>query len=336
VERSGVQGYDLAVRDDVVRLGLAGVGRWGRNYIRTVRKLDGVGLSAVASRNPETPALLPAGCAVFSDWRDLISSTDVDAVIVATPPTIHAEIVVVAARAGKPVLVEKPLTMGLPGLAQIRAAVGENGPLVVVGHTHLYQPAFVQLCAEVAARGPVRAIRSSAGNHGPYRLDAPVLWDWGPHDIAMCLALHGEPLSVIRAERLDARLVEGIVAERICLDLRSGNDVTISTTLSTLDDKHRWFAVDTDDATLIYSDAPAKLTLYDRPGARSGDAGTMLPVTRDEAPLTVLVRQFAEAVRSGSTDRDGLILAERVVECLAACESMLGPVPPLQHDGRHT
>ena len=39
--------------------------------------------------------------------------------------------------------------------------------------------------------GPIREIAAVAGNRGPYREDVAVLWDWGPHDVAMALDLVG-------------------------------------------------------------------------------------------------------------------------------------------------
>jgi len=305
-----------------VRLGLVGVGRWGRSYVSTIAGLEGAVLRAVASRNPATGALVPADCRVFEDWRDLVSCAGVDAVIVATPPTTHAEIAAAALHAGKPVLVEKPLTQSVRDLEQIRAALRDDGPTVFVEHTHLHHPAFVRLREEAAARGAIRAIRSSAGNHGPYRADVPVLWDWGPHDIAMCLALRDAPLVPTGAERLEHRLIAGALAERVRLRLCSG-EVAATVTLSTLDDKHRWFAVDLDAATLIYSDQlPAKLSLHDGPGASPADAGRAI-VVRDERPLRAALLEFVAAVRKGSTGRDSFVLGERVVECLAQCQALL-------------
>ena len=197
-----------------VRLGLIGVGRWGRNYLRTIAQLDGAVLTAAASRNAETGRLVPTSCRVFADWRELVGYAGVDAVIVATSVEQHDN----PELAGKPVLVEKPLTTSLAELAAIRAAIGERSPAVVVDHTHLNHPAFQRLRAEVAARGRIRAVRSSAGNHGPYRPDVSVLWDWGPHDVAMCLALGFGRIEPVAVERLDRRVIEGAGAERIHLD----------------------------------------------------------------------------------------------------------------------
>jgi predicted dehydrogenase len=193
----------------------------------------------------------------------------------------------------------------------------------MVGHTHLFHPGFVRLCQEVAARGPVRGIRASAGNHGPYRADVPVLWDWGPHDVAMACAVLGQSPRAEAATRLAARAVDGIQAERIRLRLASAAAAPVTLKLSTLDDRHRWFAVDLDDATLIYADrSPSPLTLHTAPGALPEMAGHGIAVS-DERPLTLLLAEFLDLVATGRASHDSLALGVSVVELLSQCEALL-------------
>ena len=202
-----------------VRLALVGAGRWGRNYIKTIAALDGVQLVAVASRNSATAALVPAGCRIVEDWRLLLDASDVDGIVIASPPGTHADILIAAVERGKAVLVEKPAVMSRAAVSRVRAALVEHPAVILVGHTHLFHPAFRALCREAASLGPVRSIKSSAGNHGPYRRDASVLWDWAPHDLAMCLTLLPGPARLDNARRDEGQVIDGVVAERIVLDL---------------------------------------------------------------------------------------------------------------------
>src|SRR5579871_341630 len=82
-----------------VRIGLVGVGRWGRNFVSTIDQLSDATLIRVASRNPDTAKFLKSSCAVTPNWRELLDDS-IDAVIVATPPSTHAKIVLEAVRAG--------------------------------------------------------------------------------------------------------------------------------------------------------------------------------------------------------------------------------------------
>jgi predicted dehydrogenase len=309
-----------------VRLGLIGVGRWGRNYVSTIGKASGAILTAVASRNPATAEVVPGGCAIFSDWRALVADGAVDGVIVATPPASHAEIAIGALDAGKSVLVEKPLTQRLDDLAAIRQAMKRSGRLLMVDHTHLFHPAFRRLKAEARARGRIRGVRSSAGNLGPYRPDVPVLWDWGPHDIAMCLALGLSEIKPVAVTRRDVEVRDGARAERLGLSLSAAGGVPIDIRLSTLDSKHRWLAVDLDDATLIYRDRhPGGLTLHAHAGARPDDAGVPLDVP-EGLPLTQVVVEFIDAIQRNATSDESFAIGEGVVECLVKCEAMMGRV----------
>src|SRR3954471_12673660 len=85
-----------------LRLGLIGAGRWGRTYIRSIAAMESLVLTAVASSNPETDVLLPPGCRRLGDWRRMIALPQVEAVIVATPPSLHFAMAKAALEAGKP------------------------------------------------------------------------------------------------------------------------------------------------------------------------------------------------------------------------------------------
>src|SRR5271167_903612 len=146
------------------RLGLVGAGRWGRNYIKTIKSIPNAVLTAVSSRNPSTPALLPPGCRVEIDWRDIVHADDIDGVIVASPPGTHAEILIESIKAGKPVLVEKPVAITRPEVIRIRRHLADHRSIISVDHTHLYDQAFRALRRKAASLGPVRLIQSSAGS----------------------------------------------------------------------------------------------------------------------------------------------------------------------------
>ena len=203
-----------------VRLGLVGAGRWGRNYVRTITALDGVVLARIASRNPETGSLVGADCVVVADWRAVAEADDLDGVVVATPPAQHAEIVCAAVAAGRAVLVEKPLTLDLGEARALRRFVGEHAGFVMVDHIHLFHPAYRALKATGRRLGAIRQIAAAAGNRGAYRDDAPVLWDWGCHDVALCLDLMGTPPETVDAERIEARSTAAGYGENIALRLR--------------------------------------------------------------------------------------------------------------------
>lgn len=298
-----------------VRLGLIGVGRWGRNYVRTIAEIDGAVLEMVASSNPETAALVPVGCRIVADWPDLLAA-DVDAVIIATPPNTHAKILLAAAAAGKAILVEKPLVTTAADLAAIQPALATSR--VMVEHTHLFHPAFRALKAAVAVKGPPVAIRASAGNIGPYRTDVSVLWDWAPHDVAMALDLVPGPAEVRDARVVERRYVGTVAAERLKLKLELAGGVSCDITLSTLDPRHRWLAVDYADGTLIYSDQEGRALRFVAAGAWPDAEGEVIAVPEGR-PLTVAVQEFVDAVRQQVSMTQNATLASQVVDVILRC-----------------
>lgn len=306
----------------MVRLGLIGVGRWGRNYVRTIAAMEGAVLAVVATRNPDTAALLPPDTRMEADWRALFAGDGIDGVIVASPPHTHRDILVAALEAGCPTLIEKPLVARRDELPALAAAAASSRAAIMVDHVHLFHPAFRALKLECARRGGARAIRSSAGNHGPYRRDASVLWDWAPHDVAMALELAPGAARVVAARCDERRAVEDVVAERLVLTLDLAGGIPCEITVGTLDDKHRWFAVDTAEATLIYSDQAPFLRVVEGSPTLPERPESVIPIPA-AMPLGIAVSEFVEAVRTGSSSREGFELGCQVVEIIADCEEFL-------------
>ena len=306
-----------------VGLGLIGVGRWGRNYVRTIAGIANAGLVAVASRNPETASLLPQGARIHVDWRDLVADPAVEAVIIASPPSVHAAPLIAAVSAGKPVLVEKPLTDQPSEIAAMRAAVDRHGGTVIVEHTHLYHGAFRALVERAHAAGGARAVRASAGNFGPIRPDVATLWDWGSHDVAMALDLFGAlEAQVRRAKRLaSVQKPEGL-AERLSVDLAIAG-TPISLRFSTLDARHRWFAADLEDATLIYSDHPGAALRRCTGSGAAPDAPGETVLAEARPPLTAAVETFLDAIRRRDRCERSFALGCAVVETLAKADAAL-------------
>ncbi len=292
-----------------LRLGLAGAGRWGRNYIRTISALPQVRLAQVASGNPETAPLLPADCRLTARWRELIDPSALDGIIIATPPASHVEIARAAILAGIPVLVEKPLALSATEARALRDLAAEKRVFALVEHTHLFSPAFRSLKDLARRNGSVREIRSEASNHGPYRRDVSVLWDWGPHDVAMCLDLMQEfPASAVCTVQ-DGSAKDGGMAQSVTIARSFPSGVPAQIVLSNAKNKARRFTVRCADAELVYDDF-GEHKLYVN--------GMPMPVSA-EAPLTVAVREFAAAIASGNRQAGALDLGVNVVEVLESC-----------------
>ncbi|BAE48942.1 Gfo/Idh/MocA family protein [Paramagnetospirillum magneticum] len=311
----------IPASSDPVRLALIGAGRWGRNYIRTIAGLPGAALVRLASSNPESHVLAPPGCVVDAHWRTSIAAPEVEAVIVSTPPASHAEITLAAIAAGKAVLVEKPLTLDLGEADAIARAAREAGAMVWVEHTQLFNPAWTALKAALTSIGPIRAIRSEAGNHGPYRKGGvPMLWDWGAHDIAQTLDLMGRDPNRVSAAWAARGEKEGGDSGDVTLTL-AFDGIEARIRLCNTMDKARRFAVHGERGVLLFDDTAAdKLTRHPSCPDFGWPAGKGDTLAIDsEMPLARAVRLFAQAVRTPRPGPSPLDLGLRVVRALAAC-----------------
>ena len=90
------------------------------------------------------------------DYQELLSHDTVDAVLIANPNAYHAEITIAAVRAGKHVLVEKPMCMNLAENDAIIAAQEETGKVIQVGTMRRYAPAFIEACRKVKEMEGIR------------------------------------------------------------------------------------------------------------------------------------------------------------------------------------
>ena len=107
-----------------LRVGVVGLGRWGRNIARTIRQeTPGLLLAAAASRAEDAQEVAGPEARIYQDWRAMIADARLDGVLLAAPARLHVEIASEAIRAGLPVFVEKPMALTLAD-AEALAALG--------------------------------------------------------------------------------------------------------------------------------------------------------------------------------------------------------------------
>ena len=152
-----------------LRVGVVGLGSMGRRHAETYARLPGARLAAIATRDADKrrQAETEWGVVTFSDYRDLVGH--VDAVTVATPTYLHAEIAEHLLTQGIHVLVEKPLAVTEQEAARVIAAAKAAGVCLMVGHIERCNPAFIRLAAEMrAAVQRQEKTRIRAYRMGPY------------------------------------------------------------------------------------------------------------------------------------------------------------------------
>jgi myo-inositol 2-dehydrogenase/D-chiro-inositol 1-dehydrogenase len=143
-----------------VRVGVIGAGIMGADHVRTVQRfVSGARVTMIADidldRAKEAAQAAPEALTT-RDWREVIASGDVDAVIVASHDSTHAEVTIASVAAAKPVLCEKPLApTGADCASVVRAedevlGAGAVMPLVSVGFMRRSDPGYQEMKAAIA------------------------------------------------------------------------------------------------------------------------------------------------------------------------------------------
>ncbi|HZG88158.1 Gfo/Idh/MocA family oxidoreductase [Paenibacillus sp.] len=96
---------------------------------------------------------------LYTDAHELVRQEDLDAVFVLNSDEYHAEHAIAALRAGKHVLIEKPMTLTVSDADALIAARDAAGVHVMVGYMRRYAPAFAKACEELASLGPIQYAR---------------------------------------------------------------------------------------------------------------------------------------------------------------------------------
>uniref|UniRef100_UPI00374D3772 Gfo/Idh/MocA family protein n=1 Tax=Lacisediminihabitans sp. TaxID=2787631 RepID=UPI00374D3772 len=124
---------------------------------------------------------------VHTDLDELLARDDIDAVAVATPARTHHPVVLAALRAGKHVLVEKPLADSRARAMEMVREAASRGLVLMADHTYCYTPAVLKIRELIAegALGDLLFIDSVRINLGLIQPDVDVLWDLAPHDLSI-------------------------------------------------------------------------------------------------------------------------------------------------------
>ncbi|MDG2517990.1 oxidoreductase [Lysobacter soli] len=191
-----------------IRVALIGYGFASRTFhaplIRSVPRLS---LALVASSRPEEVRADLPGIAVEGDPMRAVVDADVDLVVIATPNGTHFPLAQAALRAGKHVVVDKPLTPSLPEAIELLGIARAEGRLLSVFHNRRWDSDFltVRQAIQEGLVGDVRHFESRIERFRPQVRDrwrerpgpaTGLWWDLGPHLVDQVLSLFGWPDSV--------------------------------------------------------------------------------------------------------------------------------------------
>jgi predicted dehydrogenase len=215
----------------MIRAAIIGLGTWGQNLVRSVQGVSpSIRFVAAATRTPDKAREFAAahGLALRDRYEDVLADPEVDAVVLATPHSLHTEQIVAAAHAGKHVFSEKPLGLDAAGAARAAQACADHGVTLGVGYNWRYQPAL-QAIRRMIDDGTLGRVLHIEGNFcGPsaYRF-AKGHWRQN-RDESPAGGMTGRGVHVIDAMLYLAGHVEQVTAQSFRLAQDFGMDDTTS------------------------------------------------------------------------------------------------------------
>ena len=325
-----------------IGVGVIGLGYWGPNLVRNFADVAGARLVGISDVNGDRLGAVAArypGIGAWRDYRDLIAAPGIDAVVIATPVSTHHMIALAALRAGKHVLVEKPLAASADqGLSLIDEAA-RRGRILMVDHTFVYTPAVEKIAALVSSGelGEMYYYDSVRVNLGLFQHDVNVLWDLAVHDLAIIDRVIGLQPRAVSATGMShiSQEPENIAYMTLFFDTRLIAHVHVNWLAPV---KIRRTLIGGSQKMIVYDDVEAsdKVKVYDKGvtvrndpdrlyqmllGYRAGDMWA--PRLGPTEPLRTEVEHFLRCIETGETpitDGHSGLRVVRVVE--AASVSM--------------
>jgi predicted dehydrogenase len=186
----------------VIGIGVIGYGYWGPNLVRNFYETPDCQMVAVSDLRENQLARVRSRYPTIStttDYRDLLRDPRIAAVAIATPVSTHFDLGMQALRAGKHVLVEKPMTMDVEQAQRLVDEADRRGLTLAVDHTFIFTSA-VRKIRDLASSGDLGNVYyydSVRVNLGLFQHDVNVIWDLAVHDLSiMDFILPAQPVAV--------------------------------------------------------------------------------------------------------------------------------------------
>jgi predicted dehydrogenase len=322
-------------------IAIIGYGYWGpkltRNFLQNgtfgrvvICEEDAPRLKRAKRENPYAE--------VMSKFSDVLADPGIASIAIATPVATHYPLAIAALKAGKNVLVEKPLATSSADCDSLLAAAEEAKRILMVDHTFVYHPAIkrIRRLIQSGDLGSLTYIDSTRINLGLFQHDVNVLWDLAVHDISIVNFFTPERPKTVQA--IGASHPKGALASIGILTLRYASGLFVHINCSWVSPvKIRHILIGGDKKMIVYDDLnpnePVKIydtgvvartdeernrLLYEY---RSGDVFS--PKIAGEEALANMVSEFAVAVRDGTPPHSDGRFGADTVKILEAAQASI-------------
>ncbi len=196
-----------------IKMGLIGAGRMGKVFAHTlafnVAEVDLIALADTGLQNSEEVADRFAIPCRYTDYHELLKNEEIDAVVVATPTSTHAQVIRDAAQAGKHIFSEKPLALTLEACDEAIASVRQAGVKLQLGFMRRFDAAYAlakkkidegAIGQPVAFHGISRDVSRTNLEFARREKSGGMILDMGVHDFDMARWLMGSEVVRVQTE----------------------------------------------------------------------------------------------------------------------------------------
>lgn len=329
-----------------IGVAVIGAGYWGPNLVRNAVFGTATDLRWVCDLDQgraEKLASTYAGVGATDEVQRVLDDPTVDAVAIATPASTHAPLAIESVKAGKHVLIEKPLASSVADALDILRTAEANGRIVMCDHTYCYTPAVQYIRQAVAdgELGDLQFVDSVRINLGLVQSDIDVVWDLAPHDLSIIDAVipAGESVRSVSATGADPVGAGQACVAYLSLELASGAIAHVHVNwLSPT--KVRTMIVGGSRRTLLWDDLDPtqRISVFDRGvdvtngggqdvetqrriAYRIGDM--VAPALREREALATMFEEFASSIRDGRAPLTDGWAGLRVLKVLEAARTSM-------------
>ena len=181
-----------------IKVGVIGIGYLGQHHARIYSEIEGAELIALIDIDEEKARKLAGkyNCKSYSDYKNIIDK--LDALSIVTPTTSHYEIALNCLRAGKDLLIEKPITVSVAEADELISEAEKKGCVLQVGHIERYNPAVIAVSEMIDKPEFLESERLSPfSGRGT---DVDITLDLMIHDIDIILSFVSSPVKEIKAK----------------------------------------------------------------------------------------------------------------------------------------
>jgi len=208
-----------------LKIAVVGAGYLGQHHARIYSELPETELVGVVDVDGERAkdVALRYGSRAYQDYREILS--DADALSIVVPTTDHFDVALTCLRAGKDILVEKPIAATLPQADALIAEAEKMNCILQVGHLERYNPGVIALSRMIEEPGFIEAVRRS-----PFLnrcSDVDVTLDLMIHDIDIILSLIPSPVKRTTAYGFSL-VTEKIDEARVWMEFENGTVASLT------------------------------------------------------------------------------------------------------------